>query len=343
MINNLCKSALQNGGDVFPLIVSSKFKTGLLNPSLYLTEDKLLLNIRHVQYALYHSENKQLFQSRWGPLSYLHPENDQTLTTVNYFGEVINGEAVVSQVDTSLLDVKPLWEFVGLEDARVVVWDNNMWMCGVRRDTTTNGQGRMEMSKIVEDGNGGYKEVERYRLDTPNSGDSYCEKNWVPVNDKPFHFLKWSNPIEIVKVDLTQKMENGFYKCDQVFLSENKYPFPRDLRGGTNLVNWGEGYLTVSHEVSLFRSELKNKDAFYYHRLLYLNKDFEVERWSDYFNFMTGHIEFATGLALVEKDNPKIGIKKDEVYITFGFQDNSAVLLKTSRDFMENLLDNKYE
>lgn len=339
MKNNLVKGALENGGDIFPLIVDSQFRTGLLNPSIYLTKDKFLLNIRHVQYSLYHSENKQLFQSRWGPLSYLHPENDQTLTTVNYFGYILNGEPKVSKVDTNLLDVKPLWEFIGLEDARVVVWDGHMWMCGVRRDTTTNGQGRMEMSKIVEDGNGGYKEIERYRLDTPFSNDSYCEKNWVPVNDKPYHFLKWSNPVEIVKVDLTQKMDNGFYKCDQVFLSNKKYDFPRDLRGGSNLIKWDEGYLTVSHEVSLFKSELGNKDAFYYHRILYLNKDFELERYSDYFNFLTGHIEFATGLVLVEEDNEELGLKKDEVYITFGFQDNSAFLLRSNKSFIDSLLD----
>jgi len=339
MINNLTKIALEKGGDITPLLVNSQYKTGLLNPSIFLHKDNFYLNIRHVQYSLYHSENKQNFQSRWGPLSYLHPENDQTLTTVNYFGEINKEEISVSKVDTSLLDVKPLWEFVGLEDARVVVWNDDIWMCGVRRDTTTNGQGRMEMSKVIKDVDH-YKEVERYRLDTPNSGDSYCEKNWVPLNDKPFHFLKWSNPIEIVKVDLSTKMENGFFKCDQVFLSDKKYNFQRDLRGGSNIVKWGQGYLTVSHEVSLFKSELGNKDAFYYHRFLYLNKDFEVEKCSDYFNFMTGHIEFATGLSLIDNDNEKLGIKKGEVYITFGFQDNSAFLLKTNNDFVDGLLNN---
>ena len=327
MINNLAKIVLDLGGDIYPLIIESQYKTGLLNPSIFLYNDKLLLNVRHVQYVLYHSENNQFFQSKWGPLAYLHPEHDQTLTTVNYLGEIENGIPKVSKVNTNDLDIKPLWEFVGLEDVRIVVWEDKTWMCGVRRDTTTNGQGRMEMSEVELVG-AEYKEIRRYRLDTPNSSNTYCEKNWVPVNDKPFHFVKWSNPVEIVKVNLEEKAENGDYKCEQVFLSKKVLPLQRDLRGGTNLINWEEGYLMLTHEVNLFKSELKKKDAFYYHRFLYLNKDFEVEKISDVFNFMTGNIEFATGLVL----------KEEEVYITFGFQDNSAFMLKTSKDFVQGML-----
>ena len=337
MINNLAKQVIESGGDIFPLIIDSEYKTGLLNPSIYLTDEEFLLNIRHVQYSLYHSENNQYFNHRWGPLIYVHPENDQTLTTVNYFGQIVNHKPVVHKVDTSLLDKKPLWEFIGLEDARIAVWDDIIWLIGVRRDTTTNGQGRMEMSRIVLSESGGYKEIERYRLDTPFSGDSYCEKNWVPVIDKPYHFLKWSNPVEIVKVDLSTKMPNGFYKCEQVHLSEKKHDLPRDIRGGSQLIPWEDGYLMVAHEVDLFKNEKGQKDAFYYHRFFYLNKNFEIEKYSDYFNFMTGRIEFATGLVLVNDD--KLGLKKDDVYITFGFQDNSAFLLKTDKIFINNLLN----
>lgn len=327
MINNLVRQVIENSGDIYPLIVNSEYKTGLLNPGLFLHKDKLLINIRHVQYVLYHSENNQFFQSKWGPLAYLHPEHDQTLTTVNYFGEFKDAGLSVKKVDTSKLDVKPLWEFVGLEDARVVVWDDKMWLCGVRRDTTTSGVGRMEMSKIaLKDGQ--YVETERYRLNTPNSAPTYCEKNWVPINDKPYHFVKWTNPVEVVKVDLKTKLDNQHYKCEQVFLGDTVLSLPRDIRGGSNLVNFGDNYLMVTHEVNLFKSELNNKDAYYFHRFFLLDKEFNVIKISDSFNFLTGNIEFATGLV----------VKDEEVYISFGFQDNSAFLLKTSVEFIDKLL-----
>lgn len=334
MINNLARIVLQEGGSLTPLLVDGELTkgTGLLNPSLFYHQrsGEMLLNIRHVQYTLYHSENNQYFQTRWGPLSYLHPEHDRTLTTVNYFGKLVDDLPQVSAVDTSKLDVTPIWEFVGLEDARVVVWDDKYWLCGVRRDTTTNGQGRMEMSRL-ELTEKGWKEIERYRLDTPFSSDTYCEKNWVPINSKPFHFVKWSNPVEVVRVDLTRKADNGLYYCEQVHLSENRHSLPRDIRGGSNVIDWEDGYLMLTHEVDLFHTELKRKDAFYYHRFLKLNKDFEVTGWSDSFNFMTGHIEFACGLAEV----------RGEVYIAFGFQDNSAYLLKTTKEVIDRCLERR--
>ena len=52
------------------------------------------------------------------------------------------------KIDTSKLDVTPIWKFIGLEDGRIVNWDDKYYAIGVRRDTTTNGQGRMEFSEF---------------------------------------------------------------------------------------------------------------------------------------------------------------------------------------------------
>jgi hypothetical protein len=65
--------------------------------------------------------------------------------------------------------------------------------------------------------------------------------------------------------------------------------------------------------------------------ILKVDKDLEVTGWSDSFNFMTGHIEFACGLAEV----------RGEVYIAFGFQDNSAYLLKTTKEVIDRCLERR--
>ena len=62
-------------------------------------------------------------------------------------------------MDTSKLDVKPVWEFIGLEDARLMYWDDNIYLSGVRRDTKPDGEGRMELS-IIESGAKKSKELE---------------------------------------------------------------------------------------------------------------------------------------------------------------------------------------
>jgi len=86
MLNNFVKFALQEGGSIHPLIIPAG-GTGLMNPSIFNDDGKIRIVLRHVNYIFYHSE-KKLFQHAWGPLTYLHPENDMHLRTENWFLEM---------------------------------------------------------------------------------------------------------------------------------------------------------------------------------------------------------------------------------------------------------------
>jgi predicted GH43/DUF377 family glycosyl hydrolase len=301
------KKVLEDGGDIKPLIIDSEHTggTGLLNPSVYNDNGKLLCNIRHCQYTLYHSRK---YEHDEGPLVYLHPEHDRTLTTTNYLCDLDESLKIRSfkKVDTSVLDQRPLWEFVGLEDGRVVRWDDKLYLTGVRRDTTTNGQGRMELSEIVDG-----KEVSRFRIPAIDE-DSYCEKNWMPIIDMPYHYVKWSNPTEVVKVDPVK------HTCEVVIQQEDELPVPRDLRGGSHVIPWEHGYLCVIHEVDMLQSEAGKKDAKYPHRFVGFDKNFKINYLSKEFYFMGADIEFTTGMCEYNGD----------LLISFGFSDNAAFILK---------------
>jgi len=54
-MQNLVKQVIQSGGSISPLIIPSDLTngTGLMNPSIYVDKDKLILNLRHVNYTLY--------------------------------------------------------------------------------------------------------------------------------------------------------------------------------------------------------------------------------------------------------------------------------------------------
>jgi predicted GH43/DUF377 family glycosyl hydrolase len=154
-MNNLCKRALENGGSINYLIIPSNLTEGLglTNPSILFIDGSFLLNLRHVQYTLYHSEGNQKFQSLWGPLAYINPEDDVTLRTTNYLCQLDSNTLAIDKavkVNTSELDVEPLWEFIGLEDARIVDWNEHIYLTGVRRDTKSDGEGRMELSLITK-------------------------------------------------------------------------------------------------------------------------------------------------------------------------------------------------
>ncbi len=322
MIENFVKEVVKEGGSLKPLLISSETINGegLTNPSIFIKDGKILLNLRHVNYLLYHAENNQKFQSIWGgPLAYLNPEDDITLTTVNYLC-TLNPDTLeiqqVSKVDTSKLDVKPLWEFVGLEDARIVEWDNKLYLSGVRRDTTTNGEGRMELSEIVNN-----KEISRKRIEPPTF--SYCEKNWMPVLDMPYHYVKWTNPTEVVKVDPKTN------KAKTIFTGKHTHTLDRDLRGGSQVIPYKNYRIALTHEVDLFYTEKGNKDAQYYHRFVVWDKDWNVISMSPEFKFMTANIEFSCGMA----------VHNNEILIPFGFQDNTSYLLKIPQDFFEKFLN----
>ena len=326
---NLVQRSISNGGRISPLIIKDGFykNIGYMNPSVFVDDDgEILVNLRHINYTLYHAENTQQFPTRWGPLAYLHPENDLTLRTVNYMCRLDSDLNMTDYtlVDTTLLDVPPLWEFHGLEDARLVKWENDYYLVGVRRDTTPNGVGRMELSKIeLDKENWSAKEVSRLRIPAPGNDGSYCEKNWVPVLDKPFHFVKWTSPTELVRTypDLPAR-------CEQVLLREGAIP-TADQRGGSHVVEWNNLYIAMPHEVYLYNNYLGQKDGTYRHRLCVWDKEWNLVGISpNNLSFLDGKIEFCAGAA-------KYG---DDLLLTFGFQDNAAFILQVPKNVVNELV-----
>lgn len=311
---NLSQFTLENNGDIFPLTVPSYQTggTGLMNPSVFNLNGKIYVNIRHVNYTFYHSE-KKLFNHPFGPLTYLHPENDMKLRTWNWITELDDNfkQIRTHQIDTSAFPEKELWDFIGLEDARLVNWEGKIYTTGVRRDLDSIGTGRMELCEIDITDNA-VVEKSRFRIPPPNDPTSYCEKNWMPIEDEPFAYIKWSNPTERVIVDPITET------CVTTHHTEAK-AIPRDLRGGTQVVPLGDGkHFALTHEVDLFKDDAGRKDGVYRHRFVVYDENWNLCHWTDDFSIMNGDTEFAIGLC-----------KKDDDYlITFGFQDNAAFLLK---------------
>jgi len=324
---NLVHTSVSQGGKLAPLILphSTTSGMGLMNPSIFVDDDgDILVNIRHVNYTLYHSEKDQRFFSPWGPLSYLHPEKDQRLVTTNYLGRLDKNYNLINftEVDYSKFNVPPIWEFVGEEDVRITQWDGNYYLIGVRRDTTPNGQGRMEYSKIeLDKKNWTAKEVQRVRIPPPVDVTSYCEKNWMPILDKPYHFVKWAMPTEIVWANPDKS------ECKQVLVKETP-PISPDQRGGTNVIAWGDYYIAFTHEVNLWKNYLNQKDSIYRHRMIVWDKEFNFVGITSSFSFLDTPIEFCVGAAIIKKN----------LVLTFGVQDNCAFVLEVPKKVVNGMI-----
>lgn len=320
---NLVKTSLLNGGTIKPLLLPSKCLKGpsLTNPSVLNYKGSIIVNLRNVNYTLYHSELNR-FEHTWGPLSYVHPENDMHLRTTNFLASLSDDLEVVNyhEVNTSKFDTyRPMWDFVGLEDVRLIEWDGKIYGIGVRRDLDKVGTGRMEISELSFSDDG-ITEVFRYRIPGPPPDNEYCMKNCTPIEGMPFHLLKWTNPTCIMKFDpsggQTVAYETGEFIAGF-----------RDMRGGSQVIKYKGGYLTVVHETDLYNSEQGRKDATYRHRFVFWDNNFNKPKFSKKFSFFNFKIEFCAGLSQ----------QGDNFLVTFGAQDNAAYILKTPISVVENL------
>jgi hypothetical protein len=181
----------------------------------------------------------------------------------------------------------------------------------------------MELSELeVDKENWTAKEVKRVRIPAPLDETSYCEKNWMPVVDKEFHYIKWTSPTELVKADPNET------KCEQVVVNPGK-AVNADQRGGSQLVRWGDYYIAITHEVVLFKNYLKQKNGTYRHRLCVWDTDFNLigvspSSWS----FLDGQIEFCAGAAVLNNN----------LLISFGFQDNAAFVLEVPTAIVDSMV-----
>lgn len=328
MINNFARIAINSGGKLLPLLVPQNLMVGpsLSNCSVYLSHSgNLYVNLRNLNYVLYHAELNK-YEHQWGPLVYLHKESDWRLITNNILCE-LNPDSLeittAKQIDTSQLDVTPMWEFVGLEDGRLVEWNNKLYLSGVRRDTTTNGQGRMELSELVFDKDK-VLETSRIRIPAPEPNDSYCEKNWMPILDEEYSYVKWTNPTEVVKYN-TETQE-----CITTHLTPYQSLNTKDLRGGSQVISYKNYRIALVHEVNLFPSEAGRKNAIYTHRFVVWDQNWNIIDMSDEFSFMDGKVEFSCGLVYNNK----------QFIISFGFQDNAAFLLSVPETLVDNMFKN---
>ena len=172
----LVRYILMNGGKIAPLELYYENNDILssMNPSIYIDDNDIAyINIRAVNYNLF-AVNTQEITCDDQPTIYVGADQTKLITT-NFFG-TINLDTLeinnIYKVDTSNFDKEPQWDFIGLEDARIIKWNNNIYLCGVRRDVKSNGEGRMELSKI-EFINNNWVEVERTRMPCGNDNDDF--------------------------------------------------------------------------------------------------------------------------------------------------------------------------
>jgi hypothetical protein len=144
----------------------------------------------------------------------------------------------------------------------------------------------------------------------------------MPILDMPFHYVKWTNGTTVVKYNAETNT------TDIVFLKDWKDLGCGDLRGGSQVIPFGDYRMCVVHETFLYNSEAGRKDGTYRHRFVVWDKNWNLLKISPQFSFMEAKIEFCCGLTSYQ----------DSLLITFGVQDNVAYLLRVPKVFVVNFM-----
>lgn len=324
----LIRYLLQQGAKIAPLEIDFEnfgeqedIMTSM-NPSVWIDEDGTgYVNIRAINYNIFNSRYREFTQDDQ-PVAYVSWATTY-LKTVNYFGNInLDTLEMENMSRVKMLELhEPNWVFIGLEDARIIHWNDKLYLCGVRRDIKDDGEGRMELSEIVNN-DGTWTEINRTRMPAAGDNTAYLEKNWMPIVDRPYTWLKWCSPVEIANFDTETE------KLDVYFTNNTGYCF----RGDSQLVHIGDFYYCFVHlaENLQLRPETNARMTAYNHYILKLNEELHVVDVSESFSYSnTFNIEFGCGLAY----------HNGYCYLTFAENDSAAFIIKFDADEIEKIFE----
>lgn len=256
-------------------------------------------------------------------LLYSNPSRDgRNLKTQNWIGS--SKDPLKEDFNFTLIHTDPytpIWEFQGQEDGRIVRWNGQLLTTGVRRDNNTVGRGRMEVM-FLEKKEDGYHQGFTQLVQGPNNDSTYCEKNWMPMKDMPYHYIRTANPTTICKVNAGGGIEDVITKEKQSLGDLDYYDM---IRGSSQVIPWKDGYIALVHTCEMWWTANGRKIAKYVHAFIQWDKDFNIIYVSPVFSFGDHDVEFSCGLE----------IHDGKFYIPFAVNDNVPFLLIVP----ENVID----
>lgn len=153
----------------------------------------------------------------------------------------------------------------------------------------------------------------------------------MPILDMPYHYMRWVNPLQIVKVD--PETGDTTIVVDKVNSDELPYLNYNDMqmRGSSQVINVGDYHVAITHLCELWFNEKNQKSsAGYWEQILVWDKEWNLIKVTEPLKFSNMGIEFTNGMAYYD------GV----YYIPFALQDNMAFLLAVNEDVVNNFVIN---
>lgn len=306
-VKNIKSSGLKPIEIDLPLI-SEKMKERYrpMNPSLQKTETGYSLICRTVNWT---QEGGKNYRS-------LDPE-DPTIRTKNFLIEYDREFNVLSQKEIieNLPRERAPSRIQGLEDCRLINFENNSWLIAVSYDIVPGAVSQV-LCHFVNDPDKNCVSIDK--MVHLKGANPSCEKNWLPFRQgNDIYAIYYYDPFVVYKLN----RETG--ECETVIRYETDFDFSH-FRGSATPIAFDEGYLLLVHEVTF--TEVRN----YTHRFVYLDKNFAIKKVSYPFTFFHKGIEYCSGLTMDHLGK--------ECILSIGVEDRMAVLLTIDLPTLRSML-----
>ena len=168
---------------------------------------------------------------------------------------------------------------LGFEDARLFPWDGGLWCSATIRELSSEGWCEQVLARI-DRRPGEPCRLMDWRVLTPDGARRH-EKNWMPQADgRTLRFLYSCDPTRVVD-------EHGKTVTEAMPVIATDH-----FRGGSQMIRFCGGWLTLIHEVSVNGSA-----RHYVHRFVWFDAMNMLRSVSRQFFFHRKGVEYAAGLA----------------------------------------------
>lgn len=317
---------LLDNGERWNSINPSIIAVNNINPNLFPSNVKFLVNSRTINYK----EDNSNYYSR---------SKDGIVRTRNILVLYDNDFNIISQHEMleNYIKVKPNHHITGLEDCRITM--NGSGQVYFTTATFDNHHfpipkisiGTYHTNNVINSVNSEFK-VEKLNV-FPGPDVNRCEKNWCPFifnsvtkkvdpyGDKLCVIYSYS-PLIVYEVNYEKSTLNEYKElCDY---SKNLFS---GFRGSAGPIPFLTGSLLIVHEV-IFIPQGNRYIRNYFHRLVWLNESFKIQKISFPFYFTSKRIEYCCGMCN----------SGDDIIVTVGVEDASSQIYQINNKVIENML-----
>jgi len=315
--------ALQNEGTLYPIFFDQKITRdkSILNPSLSISNEGIATIVfRGTDYKYIRPASNLDYFTESGSIEYIKPRKHfpyiPFFFAIHDFSKKIDGTSVspieIKKIYSPVFDDNFTIHYSSIEDLRICRVNKKLTLIG---NIQWRGKMRRSVYFDIQEIHPNISQVIIENLEIMNSeGLSSIEKNWVPIEDVSDTFVRWPNPTELfLKSSVDEKT------------SVTNFPqFKRELFGGSPLVIFQNGYLSIAHSRV---SAQKFNNHRYMHTLIFYNKKFEIEYMSKPFTFMGYETEFCSG----------ISVYSDKVFLSYSCNDSLNFIISINSSTILNL------